>query len=121
MRAFGRGSRSLMLLAALAAAASLAQAAGDGATPADGQVKRPTFGKRIDMTSLAAVRGGTDTTSDSTLAGTVANNQAVNVTSGSNVITGGSFAGASGVPVVIQNSGSNVLIQSSTVITVNLK
>jgi hypothetical protein len=106
-----------MMLVALLAATSAVHAAAD-ALRADGM---QSIGKRIDAGSLGRVRGGTEVVPESTLVGTVANNQAVNVSAGANIITGGAFAGASGVPVVIQNSGSNVLIQSSTVITVNLK
>jgi hypothetical protein len=38
-----------------------------------------------------------------------------------NVISGGSFANSSGLPVVIQNSGANVLIQNATVINLQLQ
>ena len=38
-----------------------------------------------------------------------------------NVIQGASFANASGMPTVIQNSGSNVLIQNATVINLQFK
>ncbi|MEP7101078.1 MAG: hypothetical protein ABI781_11250 [Burkholderiales bacterium] len=78
-------------------------------------------GKPVADRSLAQQRGGTDGGSATTLTGTVSANQAINVTSGGNVIGGGAFAGAAGVPVVIQNSGSNVLIQSSVVVNLQLK
>jgi hypothetical protein len=45
----------------------------------------------------------------------------VDVLSGSNYIANGSFANASGVPMVVQNSGSNVLIQNATIINVQMK
>ena len=38
------------------------------------------------------------------------------VTSGSNVISSGSFSGSQGLSSVIQNSGSNVIIQSATIV-----
>jgi hypothetical protein len=67
-------------------------------------------------------RGGTDTISnEATLSGVVTGNASVNVTSGANVIQGASFANASGMPTVIQNSGSNVLIQNATVINLQIK
>jgi hypothetical protein len=37
------------------------------------------------------------------------------------VIQGGSFANMSGIPIVVQNSGANVLIQNATVINLQLK
>jgi hypothetical protein len=82
---------------------------------------RVLLGKRVADQALAQQRGGADLASDAVLKGVVSDNQAVNVTTGGNLITGGAFAGASGVPVVIQNSGNNVLIQSSTIVNVQLK
>lgn len=57
--------------------------------------------------------------SKSTQLGQTNNNVAHNVTSGNNIISDAGLSGASGVLGVVQNSGSNVLIQNSTVI--NLK
>lgn len=71
---------------------------------------------------LSRSRGGTDTVSnDATLTATVTNNTATRVVTGSNTIDGGSFANMTGLPMVIQNSGANVLIQSATVINLQLK
>ncbi|MBA5638677.1 hypothetical protein H3H37_16575 [Duganella sp. LX20W] len=71
---------------------------------------------------LAQLRGGTDTVwNDMKLNGTVAGNTAVNVATGANIITNGSFSNASGLPVAIQNSGANVLIQNATIINVQLQ
>ncbi|MBN9423284.1 MAG: hypothetical protein BGO63_19565 [Candidatus Accumulibacter sp. 66-26] len=53
--------------------------------------------------------------------GTVTDNQAYNLTTGNNLITDGSLAGASGFSTVIQNSGNNVLIQNSTIINLQVK
>jgi hypothetical protein len=55
------------------------------------------------------------------LSGTVTDNSAVNVVTGNNVINGGSFANSSGLPTVIQNSGSNVLIQNATIVNVQFQ
>jgi len=68
-----------------------------------------------------AVRGADIVTTEATLGGTVGNNTATNVTTGFNVIDNGSFANSSGLPVVIQNSGANVLIQNATVINLQLQ
>lgn len=71
---------------------------------------------------LAQMRGGSETPwNDMKLAGTVANNNAVNVVTGANIVTEGSFSNASGLPMVIQNSGANVLIQNATIINVQIK
>lgn len=70
---------------------------------------------------LARQRGGTDTRNDMRLDGSVAANTAVNVVTGTNSIDAGSFANMAGIPVVIQNSGANVLIQNATIINLQLK
>ena len=75
-----------------------------------------------DDNLLARERGGSDqTVIDTRLTGAVANNTAINVSTGANVIQGGSFANMSGIPIVVQNSGANVLIQNATVINLQLK
>ena len=71
--------------------------------------------------ALARQRGGTDTHNDMRLDGSVTANTAVNVVTGANSIDAGSFANMAGIPVVIQNSGANVLIQNATIINLQLK
>jgi len=44
-----------------------------------------------------------------------------NVTTGANRISGGSFAGSSGISSVIQNTGNNVIIQDSTQVNITMK
>ena len=76
----------------------------------------------IDLGKLDGERGRADTVfNDTRLNGDVANNSAVNVNTGSNTLDAGSFANMSGIPVVIQNSGANVLIQNATVINLQLQ
>jgi hypothetical protein len=79
------------------------------------------FGPAADTARLEQSRGGADTKNDVKLDGVVTGNSATNVNTGGNSIDTGSFANMSGIPVVIQNSGANVLIQSSTVINVQFK
>jgi hypothetical protein len=75
------------------------------------------LGTPIPAAQLDGARGGTgNIASDTGLAGTVSGNSALNVATGANSISAGSFAGASGIPIVIQNTGANVLIQNATVI-----
>jgi hypothetical protein len=74
--------------------------------------------------NLERQRGGTDTHNtfnDANLQGNVSGNSAVNVMTGANTIDAGSFANMSGIPVVIQNSGANVLIQNATIINLQFK
>lgn len=78
-------------------------------------------GKPLDDHSLAASRGGAQI-SDMKLDGVVAENQAVNIgATGTNVISQGAFTNAAGVPMVVQNSGNNVLIQNATIVNVEVK
>lgn len=73
-----------------------------------------------DEETLSASRGGAQTWNEATLTGTTADNYARNVTTGSNSIGGGSFENMSGLPVVIQNTGANVLIQNALVLNVQM-
>ncbi|CAJ0814783.1 hypothetical protein [Ralstonia flaminis] len=85
----------------------------------------PGFGHAIDADKLEGYRGGTQdlyqTVNDARLSGTVSNDTAVNVATGSNIVGGGSFANAAGIPTVIQNTGANVLIQNSTIVNVQFR
>ena len=93
------------------------------ATPSLADDKRGVLREPMPASALADKRGGTQfktVTNLNDVRGTVQNNSATNVVTGSNAITS-SFAGASGVPMVIQNTGNNVLIQNATVINVQLQ
>jgi hypothetical protein len=91
-------------------------------TTAASQPRAPTadatFGVAMSAEQLDAHRGGEAVFNDMNLRGTVANNTARNVDTGSNMISGGSFSNASGLPTVIQNTGANVLIQNATIVNV---
>ncbi len=79
-----------------------------------------SLGMPLAPAHLAQARG-TGARVDTTLGGTVSSNSASQVSTGANIIQDGAFAGASGVPVVIQNTGANVLIQNATVIHLRLQ
>lgn len=79
---------------------------------------------QVPVARLADARAGDDTNNvdnSANVHGAVASNTASNVATGSNSISAGSFANAVGLPVVIQNSGANVLIQNSTIINLQLR
>lgn len=104
-------------LGPLAAAAEPSPPAARPATPVLDNKERPAQDERLEQ-----MRGGSDAPwSDMKLAGTVANNSAVNVVTGANIVTDGAFSNASGMPMVIQNSGANVLIQNATIVNVQIK
>lgn len=79
------------------------------------------LGVPLAAAQLSDVRGTGGVAITTSLGGTVSANSASQVSTGDNLIQAGSFAGASGVPVVIQNTGANVLIQNATVIHLELQ
>ena len=93
--------------------------------PVAAAVSVPGFGHAVGADRLDSYRGGTQdlyqTVNDARLSGTVSDNAAVNVATGSNIVRDGSFANASGIPTVIQNSGANVLIQNATIVNVQFR
>lgn len=111
--------RTHALLGALVVAATGMSASAEEATqaPALGLLGAPP----LQAQRLSEARGGADVLNDMKLKGVVTDNQAVNVTTGSNLISDGALAGSAGMPMVIQNSGNNVLIQNATIVNVQLK
>ncbi|MBC7452339.1 MAG: hypothetical protein H7335_01265 [Massilia sp.] len=119
------------MLAAPAPAPATEPVSAPASTPALALAPAPPsaprqFGAASDDALLGDARGGSDlasidTTLDTTLSGAVSGNSAINVQTGSNVIQGGSFANMSGIPIIVQNTGANVLIQNATVINLQLK
>jgi hypothetical protein len=80
------------------------------------------FGTPIEGGVLTGYRGGFDLIkNDMQLSGTVTNNVAAHTLSGNNYISDSAFSNASGLPMVVQNSGSNVLIQNATIIHVQMQ
>ena len=79
-------------------------------------------GQPIAIDQLASQRGGASINrSEMMLSGATADNSATNVVTGSNAIAAGSFANMSGLPLVVQNSGANVLIQNAVIIHVQMQ
>ena len=80
------------------------------------------FQKQLSEAALADQRGGAALVANDLVSkGTVSDNVAANLTTGTNTITEGSFSNAAGLPMVIQNSGNNVLIQNNTILNLNLR
>ena len=83
------------------------------------------FGAAMESTLLDNQRGGSDLGPAQPLGGilstgVVGDNRAIDVATGSNAIRDGAFTNASGIPVVIQNTGANVLIQNATIVNLQL-
>jgi hypothetical protein len=90
-----------------------------------GSLETKKWGHPIAPARLDAQRGGTDTgpvtINTNMLNAKLFDNAAIGNVTGHNTITEGAFAGASGLPTVIQNSGNNVIIQSGTVLNLTVK
>lgn len=90
-------------------------------TAADTAAHGGGFGNAVASAALEGYRGGTDiVNNDMRLAGTTAGNTAINVATGGNAISSGAFTSMSGLPVVIQNSGANVLIQNAVILNLQI-
>lgn len=80
------------------------------------------FAQPVDTAQLGNLRGGSELVlNHMTLDGTTADNTASHVVTGTNLIGSGAFASASGIPVVIQNSGANVLIQNAVILNLQVQ
>ena len=85
------------------------------------------FGEPARSDQLERLRGGSDAVwsdpvwNNMELNGGVHGNSAQHVATGANTVTDGAFSNASGMSMVIQNSGANVLIQNATIINVQFK
>ncbi|OYO27820.1 hypothetical protein CD932_22095 [Janthinobacterium sp. PC23-8] len=80
------------------------------------------LGAGTDEAVLEQARGGAAVVNnEAKLSGYVTGNSATYVNTGANSIDGGAFANASGIPIVIQNSGANVLIQNATIINLQMR
>jgi hypothetical protein len=80
------------------------------------------LGKALPANDLDKQRGGNEQViNHMQVNGTLLDTVASDVLTGTNSITGSAFSGASGIPMVIQNTGSNVLIQNATIINLQLK
>ena len=110
--------RRLALALALAAATLPAMAAQPPKESA--HVARDAgLGPALATDALAGLRGGDgQVTVEVDNQGAVEGNTASQVVAGDNRIDGGAFANAAGLNTVIQNSGSNVLIQNGTSVNV---
>ncbi|HYR26354.1 MAG TPA: hypothetical protein VEQ09_11025 [Aquabacterium sp.] len=82
----------------------------------------PAFDKPVDLDTLAAYRGGSDKVrAEIGLTGTTSQNTASQISTGQNIIQSGSFANLSGLPIVVQNSGANVLIQNAVILQLQMQ
>lgn len=118
---FAAAALSLALPARVMAQPPAAQPPPESAALQSSGSTASAFASPVATATLAEFRGGTSiVNNDMQLAGTTANNTAINVATGTNAITGGAFSSMSGLPVVIQNSGANVLIQNAVILNLQV-
>jgi len=79
------------------------------------------LGRAITVDRLSGLRGGDSSQTENLIDvdGSVDGNTAHHITSGTNSIADGAFGNASGINTVIQNTGSNVLIQNAMIVTID--
>lgn len=81
-----------------------------------------TLGTPLTAESLAENRGGQAIQMNlNDLDAKLYDNQAIANITGSNYVTTGALAGATGFPTVVQNSGNNVIIQNATIINLQVQ
>ena len=102
------------LLLALVLAPSTSMA-GDRPAPA---LNGHAFGSPLGDDALETLRGGDRIENKVDLHGTVDGNAAEDIVSGDNSVQGGAFGSAAGINTLIQNTGSNVLIQNGMTVNV---
>ena len=79
------------------------------------------FGSPVSESVLGAARGGAEqSVSENNLNALLEGNSASDLSTGNNSIADGAFSGSTGLPMVIQNSGNNVIIQNSTILNLDL-
>ncbi|MDR7134613.1 hypothetical protein J2X06_001797 [Lysobacter niastensis] len=113
-------SAAIMISAAAAVSAGTARAEQPQLLPELAQEPaQAALGSPIALGALDALRGGATTVDNDILVdGNVQDNTADHVLTGNNTVDAGSFANASGISTVIQNTGANVLIQNATIVNV---
>ncbi len=79
------------------------------------------LGTAMTPKALDRQRGGQGVTNANELDARLHDNRAIDTISGNNYITDSAFSHASGVPVAIQNTGNNVIIQNSFILNLEMK
>ena len=80
------------------------------------------LGKAMPSKALDAQRGGQGVVINTNdLKGKVYDNRAIDNITGNNYISESAFSHSSGLPVAVQNTGNNVLIQNSFILNFEMK
>ena len=80
------------------------------------------LGKAMAPKALDNQRGGQAVVvNKNDLSGNLYDNRAIDNVTGNNYISDSAFSHSSGLPVAVQNSGNNVLIQNSFILNLQMK
>lgn len=79
------------------------------------------LGAKVSSQILDRQRGGEMIVNDIDERAELSDNSALNNVTGSNFISDNAFSGASGLPVAVQNSGNNVIIQNSFIVNLQMQ
>jgi hypothetical protein len=82
------------------------------------------FGAPLEAQALDQYRGRENSTLEMSWLennGTVEDNRAIANVNGANIIRDGAFSHSSGLPITVQNSGNNVLIQNSVILKLDMQ
>ncbi len=80
-----------------------------------------SFGAKVSSQELERQRGGEMIVNTINERADLSENSAVNNVTGNNFITDNAFGGAAGLPVAVQNSGNNVIIQNSFIVNLQMQ
>lgn len=96
---------------------------GDTARTTQSQPTLAPLGPVLDEQALATHRGGQQDAffNDMRSRATISQTSTTNVGTGTNSIADGAFTNSNGLPIVIQNTGNNVIIQNSTILNLRLQ
>ena len=79
------------------------------------------LGAAVKAEKLDRQRGGQQVLNLMDVNAKLYDNHAIDTISGNNIISDNAFSHASGVPIAIQNSGNNVVIQNSMILNLQMK
>jgi hypothetical protein len=125
MKLFDSGLHPRVVAAAASLALALGCAANAGAAepPRDvdlaaGNPGIGTLGRPVGRDVLRRLRGGDQIDNSADVYGEVTGNTAFGTKGGGNAVAGRAFSGSAGINTLIQNTGTNVLIQNALVVNV---
>lgn len=80
-----------------------------------------SLGAKLSSEALDSQRGGEMIINEIDERADLFDNSAINNVTGSNFITDNAFGGAAGLPVAVQNTGNNVIIQNSFIVNLQMQ